>query len=81
MTDDRMLGYGERSWRRKSRKRRMKQLAQELAPGLVGGAVGALFVFVMSGGALPLVRMALTAAVTGLIFFLAHRLLQRRGYR
>jgi hypothetical protein len=81
MTDDRMLGYGEQSLRRMSRIRGIKHVLADLAPGMIGGGIGAIFVFVISGGALPASRMALTAVLTGVIFFRVHRLLQTRGYR
>jgi hypothetical protein len=68
-----MLGYGEASRRPMRWRRRLMRQLPGLAPGLVGAVVGAGLVAAMSGGALAPGRMALTAALTGVIFWLVQR--------
>jgi hypothetical protein len=68
-----MLGYGEAPRRAMSWRRRLLRELPGLAPGLVGAVLGAGLVAALSGGALAPGRMALTAALTGVIFWLVQR--------
>lgn len=79
MPFDPMLGYCEAPRRPKSLRRRLRRELVGLAPGLAGAVVGALLVVVLSGGAFNPLRMASTAAIVGLVFWLVQRRLRRNA--
>lgn len=66
--------------RRRRRRKSAGHTLARMAPGLAGAGMGAAAVYLLSGGAIALPRVALVAAIGGLVGWGVMRLLQPRRF-